>query len=323
MKPSSDEAQSRALSTDRLLPGDRVRVLSCREILATLDEDASLDGLPFMPEMSELCGRILRIARIANKNCVRTSDGTFVGSMADGYVLQTGKRCDGSYHGGCQLACNFIWKRRWLSRVEDCELKDCGFNDQEFAATACDSNGLQLLTTGASGAESRFRCQATELVQISSRLSPLHIGQYFEDYRSGIGPLPIAKGLFRSVGRRLSGKKAGLIGPCDRTPVDNLSLKVGEAVRVKSLEEIRRTLDKAGCNRGLWFDPEEMEQYCGKRLVVSRVIHRLIDETTGELRQLKVPCVVLAETECSGIFRRFCSRGMLNFWREVWLTRCK
>jgi len=43
--------------------GDRVVVRSPAEILATLDMDGTLDGLPFMAEMLESCGRPFRIHR--------------------------------------------------------------------------------------------------------------------------------------------------------------------------------------------------------------------------------------------------------------------
>jgi len=110
-------------------------------------------------------------------------------------------------------------------------------------------------------------------------------------------------------------------GPCKKTPVDSLNLKVGDKVKVKSFETILETLDGGGCNRGLWFDPAEMKPFCGKTLTVTRRIDRIIHEGSGELLEMKVPSVVLNETQCSGLHRRFCSRAMLHFWREVWLER--
>ena len=41
----------------RFRAGDRVLVRSPEEILATLDADGTLDGLPFMPEMLDWCGK--------------------------------------------------------------------------------------------------------------------------------------------------------------------------------------------------------------------------------------------------------------------------
>ena len=49
--------------------GDWVVVRSQEEILATLDERARLDSLPFQPEMLAFCGRRMRVAKVAHKSC--------------------------------------------------------------------------------------------------------------------------------------------------------------------------------------------------------------------------------------------------------------
>ena len=46
---------------------DWVIVKSPAEILATLDTDGMLDGLPFMPEMLELCGRTADTVRFISE----------------------------------------------------------------------------------------------------------------------------------------------------------------------------------------------------------------------------------------------------------------
>ena len=45
----------------KLSVGDWVEVKSQEEILRTLDADAELDGMPFMPEMFEFCGQKLQV----------------------------------------------------------------------------------------------------------------------------------------------------------------------------------------------------------------------------------------------------------------------
>ena len=47
--------------------GQLVEVCSQRGILATLDSDGKTDGLPFMPEMAQFCGRQFRVFRRAEK----------------------------------------------------------------------------------------------------------------------------------------------------------------------------------------------------------------------------------------------------------------
>src|SRR5205823_5514963 len=49
--------------------GDWVEVKSAEEILATLDEQGRLDGLPFMPEMLQYCGKRLQVFKSAHKSC--------------------------------------------------------------------------------------------------------------------------------------------------------------------------------------------------------------------------------------------------------------
>ena len=49
--------------------GDIVEVRSEAEILATLDEQAELESLPFMPEMLQFCGRRFRVDKLAVKLC--------------------------------------------------------------------------------------------------------------------------------------------------------------------------------------------------------------------------------------------------------------
>lgn len=294
----------------RVKVGQRVRVRSLNEILRTLDPQGCTGGIPFMPEMLPMCEHSFRVKAIANKACV---EGRYIGTLQDVYVLQTPKRCDGSAHGGCQMACNFFWRREWV------EVSDEDTPSDQLQPVSRASDVLAKATLTDTGC---YRCQATALVNIAQPSSPLSPGQYVKDLQAGIPASSIGKFLFGLAKKKLFRTGDSLVGPCEkRTPVLRLNLAVGQRVRVRSLEEIQTTLDTNGCNRGLWFDPAEMAPFCGKQMVVSRVIRRLIDEATGELKELKVPSIVLSETECSGVFRRFCSRGMLHFWREIWLER--
>lgn len=52
-----------------LRAGDLVRIKPLHEILATLDSEGSLDGLPFMAEMVSYCGRTFRVSKRAHKTC--------------------------------------------------------------------------------------------------------------------------------------------------------------------------------------------------------------------------------------------------------------
>ena len=99
-----------------LRSGDLVEVRSAAEILASLDEQGSLDGMPFMPEMLPLIGRRFVVDKRAEKVCDTIASG---GSRrVPGTVMLADLRCDGSGHDGCQAECRLYWKQAWLRRVD-------------------------------------------------------------------------------------------------------------------------------------------------------------------------------------------------------------
>lgn len=306
--------------------GQWVRVKSWEQIQMTLDLDGTLQGLPFMPEMAKLCGQRHRIVRYANQVCANVG-AIKIRKLANVVVLKV-DRCDGQFHGGCEMGCDFLWKTQWLS-IDDStdeqlekEASDLSAaNDQQFR------DSLVELSTVTKDNDDRaatpcFRCQATELGSASRQSSAFNLQQYrVERETNGTSLSSIGAFLASTLLRKVMKQDGSCEGPCRRTPISHLGLEVGDKVRIKSFEEILKTLDAQGCNRGLWFDEAEMRPFCGQTSTVSRQITRIIDEATGELLNLKVPSVVLNETQCSGLSRRFCGRGMLHFWREVWLER--
>ena len=68
-------------------------------------------------------------------------------------------------------------------------------------------------------------------------------------------------------------------------------------VRIKTKEEIVRTLDVNNRNRGMSFDPD-MVAYCGQQARVLRRVERVIDERTGRLLSMKRACIVLEDVTC-------------------------
>ena len=92
--------------------GDVVRVRSSQEILATLDTDGRLEGLPFMPEMLQYCGQVFTVSRSAHKTCdTVTKTG---GRRLNDTVHLADLRCSGAAHGGCEALCLVFWKTAWL-----------------------------------------------------------------------------------------------------------------------------------------------------------------------------------------------------------------
>jgi len=165
---------------------DWVEVKSKEEILKTLDENGQLDGMPFMPEMIQYCGKRFRVHKRAHKTC----DTVFpVRSrrIADAVHLET--RCDGSAHDQCQAGCLNFWKEAWLKRVDDVSGHSTGPGGEGSSADkGCTEQGVFQGTHSAgpgSEADPVFVCQATRLPYASEDLSPYEFGQYVEDYTSG------------------------------------------------------------------------------------------------------------------------------------------
>src|SRR5215469_13651684 len=102
--------------------GEIVEVRSAAEILATLDENARLDAMPFMPEMLKYCGKRFRVFKRAHRTCdnIGPPGHPLQWSLrqTENAVHLTGVRCDGSEHGNCDAGCLIFWREAWLKRAE-------------------------------------------------------------------------------------------------------------------------------------------------------------------------------------------------------------
>ena len=90
----------------------------------------------------------------------------------------------------------------------------------------------------------------------------------------------------------------------------------GDLVTVRSLAEIRETLDADGKLDGLPLMPE-MLPYCGRTLRVYRRAERTCVEGVGA-RSMQ-GTVFLAGVRCNGAAHDGCQRNCLIFWKEAWL----
>ncbi|GAB2938843.1 hypothetical protein ACFMQL_15985 [Nonomuraea fastidiosa] len=94
--------------------------------------------------------------------------------------------------------------------------------------------------------------------------------------------------------------------------------KVGDLVEVRSEAEILATLDERGELDGLPFMPE-MLAYCGKRLTVHKVAHKLCDtQTRTGLRKMD-SAVHLTGARCDGSAHGGCQTACSLYWKEAWL----
>jgi hypothetical protein len=320
-----------------LKPRELVRVRSAREIFRTLDEHGRLDGLPFMPEMVAYCERTFPVYKRADKTC----DGHGQLRRMDHAVHLSTLRCNGAAHGGCQAACLMYWKEAWLERVENGASPEAGELDAEEQAFVTDTLLPQTTNGVASAPEDRvYRCQATVLPEAAARLSPRQLDQYVRDVRNWSlrkvlrGLLVALFNKFQLVNRRLlprftlfgGGRSYPfLTGEREKgqAPSATLDLQPGDLVRIKSKDEIEKTVDRSNFNRGLSFDVE-MVRYCGRTARVLGRVERLIDENTGKKIEIKSDCIVLDGVVCKADYRnRFCTRGIYPYWREIWLERLR
>lgn len=308
-----------------LRTGDWVCIRDADEIAGLLDDAGRTGGLSFMPEMAAYCGKSFRVGRAGTTVCIN-SESNYMGRIDDCFVLQTKSRCDGGFHGGCQMACQFLWKPAWLKPSDPPrggQVSSGVAVNSDADLTIANSDFADRLSKFVTVSAKVYRCQATQLVQIASPTPVHNVKQYAdENRRSGIKLRSIIRFASGVVKKKVLRQSGSVVGTCEnKTPQSTQKLEVGDLVRVKSLDEIRQTLDKQGCNRGLWFDPDEMAPLCGKELRVSRVIEKLIDERNGKLRNFPSHTVVLSEIACSGVFKRFCSRGLFHFWRTIWVEK--
>jgi hypothetical protein len=321
--------------------GDVVRVRSEEEILGTLDAEGKLDGLPFMPEMLEFCGREFRVRARAHKACDTVEWQQF--RRMDNAVHLDDLRCDGAAHGGCQAGCLLYWKEAWLTRADA---------EGDSASLAADGNGraapvvsremlFDATRAGTNEAgQTLFSCQATRL--LGATKGPLkwwEPSQYVQDITSGNSTVRrVVRALLVGAFNRFQQANARLlprfclIKGCKRypfiegkarngnTPSELLGLQPGEIVEVKSKEEIFATLDENDKTDGLRFD-SEMLKYCGRRAKVLRRVEKIIDEKTGRMLRIKRDTVILDGVICTGEYHRSCPRAIYPYWREIWLKR--
>ena len=277
--------------------GQSVTVRSLSEILATLDADGSLEGMPFMPEMAPFCGKTFRVFRRAERTCVEVIG---MRSMKNAVFL-AGLRCDGSAHGGCQRGCVFFWKEVWLKPGEAA----VGSGQSAVGSERVES---RLPTVKGD----RFYCQSTELGSASGDLPPGKLRLFLHDL--WIGEMSVGRFVYLAW-RALVNRGSRLVrdrpfyqvsGEQKKTASASLNLQAGELVEIKSLAEIEATLDVQGRNRGLSFDPE-MALYCGRRYRVATPLRTIISEETGKIVQLN-DTVILDGLICRGICGLNCPR---------------
>jgi hypothetical protein len=344
---------------NKMSVGDWVEVRSKEEILRTLDASGQLEGVPFMPEMFKFCGKRFQVYKRAHKTCDYTTSYPYHTRRLNRTVhLET--RCDGEAHDGCQARCLLYWKHAWLKPVSGDSGKVAALSAETpsagevyaVARAGCSESEIWAYTQVSvpDSAAPTYVCQATQVHHATTPLAWWDVRQYFEDYWSGnVGLERIFNGLIYSMyyhlcqagigvgpamrwfynklhplwGGTLFPRKPGLIPEGKPTPAGTLNLQPGELVRVKSHEEILKTVDTGNKNRGMYWDAE-LVPYCGGTYQVLKSVTKIIDEKTGKMVEMKNPCIILDSVVCQARYspcRMLCPKEMYPYWREIWLER--
>lgn len=342
-----------------LRAGDWVEVRSKEEILRSLDANGRLNGLPFMPQMLEYCGRRFRVYKSAHKTC-DTVNWTGGRSLPDGVHLEN-LRCNGEAYGGCQADCLLFWNATWLKPLADGSSTESDKPSDELMRQSERASGCSEEAVWAGrfakdqGAEKgpKYSCQATDLPIFTTPLPWWDARQYVKDYTSGnvslgrllggaiyaacyyvtkpVGKMQRIRGALRRLYNPIVGlwggvpfpRRSGTLSDGWSMPLVSLNLQPGELVRVKSYKEILDTMDRDNKNRGLYFDAE-MVPYCGKTFRVRSRVSQFIREDNGRMATLKTPAVILEKVWCTACFsdtRMHCPRSIFPWWREAWLER--
>jgi len=342
----------------KLSAGDWVEVRSKEEILKTLDDKGQLDGMPFMPEMLRFCGQRFQVYKRAHKTCDYTTSYPFhTRRLKETVHLEP--RCDGEAHDGCQAGCLLYWKQAWLRAVSGDQRRIAALSGETPAGVVdgassvrCNESEVSARTqiSDPNGGPPTYVCQATQIPYETKPLAWWDLRQYIEDYWSGnVGLERIFSGLIYSIfyhlsqagiglgpvmrrfydefhaiwGGTLFPRKPGLIPEGMPTPSGTLNLRPGELVRVKSHEEILKTVDAGNKNRGMYWDAE-LVPYCGGTYRVLKSVTKIIHEKTGKMVEMKNPCIILDSVVCQARYsqcRMLCPKAMYPYWREIWLER--
>jgi hypothetical protein len=299
-----------------LRPGDLVEVRGGDEILASLDEDGALEGLPFMPEMLPYCGKRFRVFRRMEKTCVEGTEEGILEFRSNDVVLLEGLRCSGADHDGCGRSCVLFWKEAWLRRAEIAE-----GGDPPVPAPALGGEG-RLATRLRSKDGERYFCQSTELPRATVPLPPWkRLWKCVRDVHVGTRTAPEMIGLVvRPLLGKLVHRGSARVPKTTRSQTHSggLALCPGDLVEVKSIEEIAETLDASGRNRGLQFS-YDLAPHCGRRYRVMKRLEHMILE--GDGRMLNVKNTVLLDgviCPCKLVIGG-CPRADPIYWREIWL----
>jgi hypothetical protein len=98
---------------------------------------------------------------------------------------------------------------------------------------------------------------------------------------------------------------------------------IGETVKIKSREEITRSLNGLNEQDGCAFT-EQMWQYCGRTYTILKIVNSYFNEHCKRTFVPKCPVYILEKSICEGSLKPFlykCDHSCFLLWHEDWLEK--
>jgi hypothetical protein len=99
--------------------------------------------------------------------------------------------------------------------------------------------------------------------------------------------------------------------------------EIGEIVRVKTRDEILKSMDSTNKLDGCFF-MDQMWNYCGSTQKVLKFVDSFFNERQKKSFLSRSPLYILENLHCEGkasIFPSRCDHGCLLLWHEKWLDK--
>jgi hypothetical protein len=97
----------------------------------------------------------------------------------------------------------------------------------------------------------------------------------------------------------------------------------GDTVRVRSREEISKSVDSLGKLDGCLM-MDQMWEYCDRSFKVLKVVNNFFDEYQYKMYKTRSPLYILEALICNGAVKSFdhtCDRSCYILWHEDWLEK--
>ncbi len=277
----------------KLEAGASVRVKPREDILKSLDLAGTLDGCLFTEQMQQYCGRTYRVSRVV-RSYFSEHKRRSMRPRAPVYLLES-LFCDGN--GGhfprrCDHGCQLLWHEEWL---------------EDAAATpttqSVDRRGSVPLRDGNATCQLQF------------------IDEVGRENSWPVDKLQFCIRKLRWYKKRLLLGLHRPVGQGDASALSPLAIGIGDRVRVRSRDDIGRTLDRSRKTGGCTFQ-RGMFEHCGREFRVFKRVDYFFDEAKQSMRRCK-GIFLLEESCCDGstAYLRPCDRNCFYFWHWKWLEK--